>query len=246
MVYRFRTTCERLFRKFLVLDILMIYLFGGSSMILIGLHRLQILVGFDTFILLSWNLAAGGLASLYLKLPDDLRRFYLVCLSAIMAVMMVITLSWMFLLIFLSLAALMDLASGFHRRLRLFGELITSDRELVPFTTPRIFYEVPGLRFRFANLFTYGLLLGCSPMGTSPSIMFSIIVSCIAGLTFCLYVFPYTTTPIPYAKIRVRPLPLSMMGLVFFAFTHYPMIRPYARSINFLYPFGDVAISAFS
>jgi len=228
LIYRFRAACERLFRKFLVVDILMIYLFGGASMILIGLVRLQILVGKDTFLLLSWNLACGGLASLYLKLPETLRRFYLVVLSAIMAVMMVITLPWVFLLIFLSLAALLDLGSGLHRRMRVLGDFISSDRDLIPFVTPRIFYEAPGLRFRFANLFTYGLLVGCTPVGTS--VMFSTLTMIVAGLAYGLYI-------LPYHQKRIRPLPLSMFGLVFFAYVHYPVIRPYARAINYLFPF---------
>ncbi|GAB5362899.1 hypothetical protein AAMO2058_000838100 [Amorphochlora amoebiformis] len=232
MVYRFRATCERIFRRFLVVDILMIYLFGGSSMILISLVRLQILVGVDTFALLSWNLACGGLASLYLKVPESLRRIYLVILSAIMSVMMVITLPWIFLVILLSLASLIDFSSSFHRRMRIFGEFITHDRDIIPFVTPRIFYEVPGLRFRFANLFTYGLLVGCCPVGTS--VMTSALVCAVGGLVFSLYI-------LPYFQFKVRPLPLSMAGLVFFAYAHYSMIRPYARAMNTTFQFGGVS-----
>ena len=38
---------------------------------------------------------------------------------------------------------------------------------------------------------------------------------------------------------EVRPLPASFARLVFFVFTHAEVVRPYARSIGFLYPFAD-------
>mmetsp|Transcript_25951 Transcript_25951/g.62514 ORF Transcript_25951/g.62514 Transcript_25951/m.62514 type:complete len:975 (-) Transcript_25951:290-3214(-) len=228
MIYRFRAFCERLFRRFLVIDILMIYLFGGSSMIMIALSRLQLSVGLDTFLMLSWNLACGGLVALYLRIPETFRRFYLVVLSAIMAVMMVITLPWFYILSFLCIGAILDLVSGCTTYLRLIGEFIGRDRDLLPFVTPRIFYEVPGLRFRFANLFVYGLMVGCLPIGAS--VTTSGLVPAIAGLVLGLFILPF------YGK-TIRPYPLSMILICFFVYTHYLVIRPYARSLNRLYPF---------
>jgi len=101
-LYRYRERCERLFKKFLVLDILLIFCFGGGAIFMMIAQRLHIPAEEASFFLFVWNFGFVGLMSLYHKVLPSIHRLYLIVLNSIMAIMMITTLGKYIIFFFVS------------------------------------------------------------------------------------------------------------------------------------------------
>merc|ERR1712154_480069 len=113
-----------------------------------------------TFGVLVYNLGVVGVLSFYWAVPPSLHRVFLVVLNCIMSIMITSAISWyvLFLLLILILA---DVAAMLKPSFgRMFSPFLVPTQIQLPNTTPRIFYQVYGLRVRAPEFMFYGLFLG--------------------------------------------------------------------------------------
>jgi len=221
--YRFREQCERFFKAFLVLDILLIFTIGGGILIWMFVSHMKIKMEIISFSLITVNMGMGGLASLYLPVPPVVHRAYLVILNAIMAIMLVETLPMWILFFFVTILAILDALSELTRFRAISPFLIPQSIELL-YDTPRILYQVGQLRLRAADLMWYGLLVAV--VHTSLGSIVATFVLVLAALVLVLFVAPFMGK-------RFRPLPLAfafILGLLLF---NDQVIIPFAMSWNF-------------
>merc|ERR1712113_1002903 len=72
-------------------------------------------------------------------------------------------------------------------------------------TTPRIFYEVNGLRLRATDFMFYGMM---ASVATESVVSISVVyIFILAGFTLCVYVLPF------FSK-KIRPLPVAFVLMV--------------------------------
>ncbi len=232
LIYRHRAFCERQFRRFLVLDILFIFILGIYSMVAAAVLRLAAPIDWVTITACIWNVSCAGLAALYLRVSDGYRRVFLTVLNIVMATMLAVVIPPLLLVIFIGLVAIVDMVSVVYPQYRAFGPFLQQTNEFTPMDTPMIFYELPGLRFRFGNLFTFGLLVGCVPIGTA--VQTATVLAMIVSIVIGVYV-------LPYFQKEVRPVSLALGAIVLLVYLDPGVVRPYARSIDFLYPFSGVS-----
>lgn len=224
-IYRFREQCERCFKRFLVVDIAMIFMFGVGALMWLFVLEVGAWIDVISFALVIWNLGVMGVCTLYLPTPERLHQFYLILLNTVMSIMMVVTLGRYLILVFVGIAALADFASEVSSRFRLLSPfLIPANVELI-YTTPKILYTVGGLRLRAADLMWYGLLMGLidGPLLPGACMLFTVVTALNAMFLFVT----------PFTGIRFRPLPICFAAAILFAFIQKPVFTNYIHAWMF-------------
>jgi len=225
-LYRYRERCERLFKKFLVVDILLIFCFGGGAVIMVIAQKLRIPTEQITFFIFVWNFGFLGLMSLYFKIISAIHKFYLIILNSIMSIMMITTLGKYVIFFLLAIAAVGDVVSEMRPRMRFLSPFILPANVELIYETPRILYQVGSLRLRAADLMWYGLMMGLVDITSIVSITstFIFILTSIAIIVFV----------IPFFGKRFRPLPIALFFVTLGILWNPNLLSPYVSSFNFL------------
>eukprot|EP00457_Paulinella_chromatophora_P001640 gb/GEZN01001642.1/.p1 GENE.gb/GEZN01001642.1/~~gb/GEZN01001642.1/.p1 ORF type:complete len:806 (-),score=132.93 gb/GEZN01001642.1/:489-2858(-) len=222
---RFRDQCECIFKVFLKLDIGILLSVGGGYFGFFLFEDFGIPCDLVTFALFTWNFGLTGLFALYFKVLPTVHRFYLLVLNAIMAVMMVLTLQPWMIYTFLTIMAGLDMVSEWRPNIHLLAPfLLGSNFELI-YETPRILYQVGGLRLRAGCFIWYGLLVGLVVLNV-PSFLatFLCVMAALVGVVFVL----------PFYGKSYRPLPVACILVLVFGIFQTAFITPLASSLNFL------------
>jgi hypothetical protein len=201
---RYRERCEYWFKRFLVLDIALIYIIGLGSMLVVLAQAWSWPVDLASFSLVVWNVAVVGVVSLYHPVPPAVHRLSVALIHCIMAVMMLVTLRVYFILVFVGLAALVDVLAEL-RVMRFMSPFVIPPAVELVHDTPRILYTVGPLRLRSVDFMWFAMLAG-SVARTCNSIASAIllILAALAIVTFVL----------PYCGKRFRPLPVAYVVTV--------------------------------
>jgi hypothetical protein len=223
--YRYREQCENMLKRFLVVDILIIYCLGSGYMLLVLAQEFVIPFDLITYFMLVWNFGALGLFSLYFKVVPSVHRFYLVVLNAVMAIMMIVTLEPWILFIILFLASLGDIISEARPNARILSPFILPSNVELWYETPRILYQVGGLRLRAADLMWYGLMMGL--LDNSVVSYLTAYVAILTGLVFVVFVLPF------FGK-TYRPLPVAFFLLMLAIVFDKDYSLPFLMDMNFL------------
>lgn len=213
LVYRYRELCERCFKRFLVGDILLIFMAGVATLLWLLVAQWRVYLDTLTFCAIIWNLSMIGLLSLYYPMPERLHHFFLILLNAIMGIMMVATLGKWLVLTFLLLFALGDIVSELRPHMRFLSPFIIPQGVELIYTTPKILYTVGGLRLRAADLMCFGMVTGLAlSTGTSDADYGSVLlggalcfVCVLSSLALMLFVAPFV-------GVRFRPLPMAVLS----------------------------------
>lgn len=225
LMYRYRETCERIFKQFLVFDILLIYLVGGFVLLLLLFARLGLRVEGVTFCLLGWNFGVVGLFSLYHPVPPSVHRFYLVALNAIMAIMLVATISQWVIFVCVTIAAVADIASELRPNWRLLSPFLLPRHLELLHETPRIIYQVGPVRLRAADLMWYGLMVGL--VQDSFGAMVAAFMAILAGVVLTVFVAPFLGK-------SFRPLPAAYIFMLLVFLLYGEVMEPYVEQWNAL------------
>lgn len=235
LVYRFREQCERCFKRFLVGDILLIFMFGVATMLWLIVAEWRIYLDTITFVGLIWNLSMIGLLSLYYPMPERVHHFFLVLLNSIMAIMMVWTIGQWLVLTFLLLFSIGDVLSELRPNMRLLSPfLIPTNVELI-YNTPKVLYTIGSLRLRAADLMCFGMLTGlgvATGNGTAdyPTVLLGgsfVFVAALGAMAIMLFVAPFI-------GCRVRPMPIAVVIAFVCTIMEEAVIMPYVRQQNSL------------
>jgi hypothetical protein len=114
LAYRYREACERCFRRFLVADLLMVFMVGGVFVMSDVLVRLGATVDILTGAFCAWNFGVCGVYALYKPVPQAVHHLFIIVLNCIMSIMMVLILPAWLIFIVVGAAAALDVASE-HR-----------------------------------------------------------------------------------------------------------------------------------
>lgn len=221
------------FKRFLVADILLILMFGVATLLWLLVTQWRIYLDTLTFALCIWNLSIIGLVTLYYPMPDRLHHFILILLNAIMAIMLIATLSRWLIVTFLFLAAVGDIISEARPQMRLLSPFIIPAHVELIYSTPKILYTVGGLRLRAADLLWYGLLNGLAISGADRAGDYAavllggsfVFVCTMSSLALMLFVAPFI-------GVRFRPLPLAIIVAFVLTMIQNPVIMPFLVDQN--------------
>jgi len=201
LFYKYREACERLFRRFLVLDFLLIYAVGGGVLIFLLAVEWRVPLSAIDFFVGAWNFGMLGLYSLYYPVPENLHRFYIIMLHLIMAVLILGSLGKWLMFFFITVAALADVLADCRPNVRFVPFILPTAIQLAT-NVPRLFYHVGTLRLRPVDLMWYGSMVAMvSP--TMPSVLLA--------MTLCLAVVALFVFVLPYHGRTLRPLPLAFL-----------------------------------
>ena len=160
LAYKFQRQCEKVFRLFLVFDIFLILSIGVAILFFVVCYNYNITMDTVSFCLIVWNFGVLGTLSFYQNVPPFMHRLFLVILNSIMSIMITSAIGWyvVFLLLLLVIA---DTVAMLKRNFgRMFSPFLVPTNIPLPNTTPRIFYQVYGLRVRAPEFMFYGLMVG--------------------------------------------------------------------------------------
>jgi len=87
-------------------------------------------------------------------------------------------------------------------------------------TTPRIFYEVYGLRVRASDFMFYGLMIGVARFEMIELSL--IVIAIITSFVICVFVCPF------YSK-QIRPLPVAFVALLAMLFFDGQIFQSFVR-----------------
>eukprot|EP01083_Nonionella_stella_P062522 162548_1 len=188
----------------LVLDIFLIIAMGVFFMIfLICLHHAIPLDWFSLLFLLL-NYSACGVWSFYHPTPNWFHRYHIVSLHCIMAVLVYYVLQ-QFLLPFIIFGLLSDVFTMIRPRWQFLMPFLIP-RHFEEFqTTPRIFYDIDGLRLRASDFMFYGMFLGL--VNSSTLTLTLGVATILASVLVALYILPFFSKNIP-------PLPFAFAVMV--------------------------------
>jgi len=220
ILYRFRRQCERVFRAFLVADIFVLMAMGGFVLTIIPLHNYDAVTGMFTMCVGFLNFGVVGLLTLYYKTPTYLHCAFLVALFAIMSVLITSMLAE-YVALFIALLALADTVAMFRPQFaNMFTPFILPTNMPLPPTTPKIFYEVDGLRLRAFDFMFYGMLPGVASYVFIDQ--FLAISSVLFGYIACVFV-------LPFFSVQVRPLPITFILVLFMALLTTQFVNPFLQ-----------------
>jgi hypothetical protein len=233
LVYRFREQCERCFKRFLVADILLIFMFGVATLLWLLVAEWRIYLDTLTFVCIIWNLSMIGLITLYYPMPERLHHFFLILLNSIMAIMMVATLGRWLVLTFLLIFSVGDIISELRPNMRFLSPFIIPTGVELIYNTPKILYTVGGLRLRAADLMCYGMLTGLavasgnydadySTVLLGGSLVFVCVMSSMALMLFVA----------PFIGCRFRPLPLAVIAAFILTMMEDSVLMPFLTQQN--------------
>lgn len=218
LIIKYRDQCEHLLRGFMVVYILMIYVVGTGSLSSIIVQQTDMIIEFWSFLVVVWNFSFIGLWSLYHPVPPKLHRFYLLLFTSIMALSMVTALEKFVCFFFVSIVALADLLSELRVRFRLIPPFILPSGTQLIYETPRIWYDIGGLRLRTVDFMWYGVMI--RTVQSTYICTISAFIALLSSICIVEFVLPF------YGK-RFRNLPIALL------------------CITLLYLFGDSAMSIF-
>jgi len=215
---RFRQWCEVIFRSFMVLDILMILGLGAGILFMVTASNLGMNTDVISMLAAAWNFGVVGLLTFYQPVAEVLHRWFLVTLFGLMAIITSSVLG-LYVLVFVVMLAGLDVLVMLRPR---FASLLTPfllpTNFQVPNTTPRIFYEVNGLRLRATDFIFYGQM---ASVATASIVEVSVgYIYILVGSTLCIYVLPF------FSK-KVRPLPIAFIFMLLSLFTVDQILNPY-------------------
>ena len=219
IAYKFQRKCEQVFRAFLVLDIFLILSIGFAILFVILGVNYNLTMDTISFWLLVYNFGIIGVMTFYVSVPPLLHRIFLVILNCIMSIMITSAISWyvLFLLLILVCAEIIAMIKPSFGRM--FSPFLVPTIIQLPNTTPRIFYQVYGLRVRAPEFMFYGLMLGLiesadtsdstdtSSTNTYYSQVILLLITVISGFVISVFVMPF------FSK-QIRPLPVSFTLLI--------------------------------
>ena len=157
--------------------------------------------------------------SFYCSVPPLLHRTFLVILNCIMSIMITSAIEWyvLFLLMILICADIIAMIKPSFGRM--FSPFLVPTQIQLPNTTPRIFYQVYGLRVRAPEFMFYGLMLGLVQQKDDEddsgyySQVVLLLITVLAGFVISVFVMPF------FSK-QIRPLPVSFallaLSIVFY------------------------------
>eukprot|EP00808_Paulinella_micropora_P024122 g6237.t1 len=225
LIRRFRHQCEMLFKAFLKFDIGVLLSVGGGYFGLFVLADFGIPCDLVSLILFTWNFGMTGLFSMYFKVLPTVHRFYLLILNAIMAIMMVIVLEPWMIYTFLTIIAGLDVLSESRPNIHVLAPFLLGSNFELLYETPRILYQVGGLRLRAGCFIWDGLLIGVVAFTvTSLTVTFLSVMAALCGVVFVL----------PFYGKSYRPLPVACLLVFIFGIFQAAFIAPLAASLNFL------------
>jgi len=218
ILYRFRRQCERVFRAFLVADIFVLMAMGGFVLTIIPLHNYNAATGMFTMCVGFYNFGIVGLLTLYYRTPTYLHCAFLVALFSIMSVLITSMLQ-QYVALFIALLAIADTVAMFRPQFaNMFTPFIIPTNLPLPPTTPKIFYEVDGLRLRAFDFMFYGMLPGVASYVFVNQ--FLVVSSILFGYIACVFVLPFFSW-------QVRPLPLTFILVLFTALMATQFVNPF-------------------
>jgi len=215
---RFRQWCEIIFRSFMVIDIFMILALGAGILCMVTATNLKISTDIISMLAATWNFGIVGLLTFYKPVAEILHRGFLVTLFGLMAIITSSVLGW-YVLLFVVLSAGADVLVMIRPRFAgLLTPFLLPTNFQVPNTTPRIFYEVNGLRLRATDFIFYGQM---ASVATASIVEVSVgYIYILVGCTLCIYVLPF------FSK-NVRPLPIAFIFMLLSLFTVDQILNPY-------------------
>ena len=224
IAYKFQRKCEQVFRAFLVLDIFLILSIGFAILFYILGRNYNVTMDAFTFSIFVYNFGVVGVMTFYCAVPPLLHRVFLVMLNCIMSIMITSAISWyvLFLLLILICADIIAMIKPSFGRM--FSPFLVPTQIQLPNTTPRIFYQVYGLRVRAPEFMFYGLFLGLiEPTEDSYTEINGYYTQCVLLLITVISGFVISVFVMPFFSKRIRPLPVSF-GLLAMSIVFYEQI----------------------
>ncbi|MES1909907.1 MAG: hypothetical protein MHM6MM_002590 [Cercozoa sp. M6MM] len=208
MAARHRETCERIFRKFLVVDSMLI-LSVGTGIILFTLWFAlsagrHLPMDVFAFVFVCWNVGGLGVAALWLHVPSVLPKISVAFLTAIMAFVVTVVLG-PYAFVLTTLVAFLDFAcwtAGVDWLMPFLSQNIIPEH-----LTPRLYYQVRGVRVRIFDLMLASLCFGALPLLIDRFVLASLLFTTV----FVTSVF---AAPLLLAG-ACRPLPLFWLAFLF-------------------------------
>jgi hypothetical protein len=214
LFFRFRQLFERIFKKFLALDLLAIFAFGTGVILWTFFQWVGAYFDWLSLALVVFNFSALCLAALYFYLPSVIHQLSVASLNCYMAVLLAGFLGRWFCLSIAGIVALADLASDFRPQIRLLTPFLVPDAMIIP-TTPRILYSINGLHVRPIDLMLFGLLSICTD-----NVVISLTVI-LGSLAICVFILPFVVGKKKY----IRPIPLMFLLFLLLTFIQYDVIE---------------------
>eukprot|EP00485_Elphidium_margaritaceum_P001753 CAMPEP_0202694486 /NCGR_PEP_ID=MMETSP1385-20130828/8338_1 /ASSEMBLY_ACC=CAM_ASM_000861 /TAXON_ID=933848 /ORGANISM="Elphidium margaritaceum" /LENGTH=1197 /DNA_ID=CAMNT_0049350343 /DNA_START=32 /DNA_END=3625 /DNA_ORIENTATION=+ len=205
IAYKFQRRCEQFFRLFLVFDILLILSIGFAILLFIAGVNYNFTADMLSFWLLVYNFGVIGVLTFYCSVSPLLHRVFLVLLNCIMSIMITSAIQWYVLFLLLILVAADVIAMLKPSFGRMFSPFLVPTQIQLPNTTPRIFYQVYGLRVRAPEFMFYGLMLGLIA-NNNHSLYVILLTTVLSGFVLAVFVMPF------FSK-HIRPLPVSFVLL---------------------------------
>jgi len=191
---------------------------GGFVLTIIPLHNYNAATGMFTMCVGFYNFGIVGLLTLYYRTPTYLHCAFLVALFSIMSVLITSMLQ-QYVALFIALLAIADTVAMFRPQFaNMFTPFIIPTNLPLPPTTPKIFYEVDGLRLRAFDFMFYGMLPGVASYVFVNQ--FLVVSSILFGYIACVFVLPFFSW-------QVRPLPLTFILVLFTALMATQFVNPF-------------------
>jgi hypothetical protein len=215
---RFRDQFLALFRVLMMIDIFFILAVGTGTLLMVFSVNLNISTDVFSSGFFAVNFGMIGLLSFYWPVGQVVHRIFLVILFELMAIIIGTVMDWIA-LFFVSLFAITDSYAMLRPRFAAeFTPFILPRNFQIPNTTPRVFYEINGLRLRATDFLFYGLM-AVFPRDNRVAITVAFI-SVFAGCLLCLYVLPF------FSK-KIRPFPVAFALLLLSLFITNHIVNPY-------------------
>lgn len=222
LAFRYREQCDRIFRRLLVMDILIMFVICSYMIAYMGLEKLSIVCDFPTVSVAVWNFASVGLYTLYYPVPRALHHFYLIFFNILMSVCFIAIFGPWLLFFVLFIASLADILSELRPHLRVMGPFLAPADPQLEEETPRIFYPIGELRIRHHDLMWYGLMMGLVQWD------YLSVVTCFTAImaSICIFIFIF-----PFFSKRFTPLPVALALTIMLSIMQ-PVLSQYLYAIN--------------
>merc|ERR1719419_1641731 len=196
----------------------MILAIGAGVLCMVTVSNLGINTDVISMALAAWNFGIVGLLTFYKPVAEVLHRWFLVTLFGLMAIITSSFLGWYVLLFVVMLTGLDILVMLRPRFAGLLTPFLLPTNFQIPNTTPRIFYEVNGLRLRATDFIFYGQM---ASVATTSIVEVSVgYIYILVGCTLCIYVLPF------FSK-KIRPLPIAFIFMLLSLFIVDQILNPY-------------------
>jgi len=214
----FRAQFMAFVRWFMAIDIFLILTIGAVLILIVCFKNLNVSTDVFSVEIFAYNFGIVGLLPFYKPVGELGHRLSLVTLFVIMAIIFGIVIGQSTLL-FVFLFALTEVYAMMRPRIaRRFTPFILPRNFQVPNTTPRLFYEIHGLRLRATDFLFYGLIaVFTTNMNDALTVGYT---GLLVGLILCLYVLPFFST-------KIRPFPVAFTFFLISIFITDQILNPY-------------------